>query len=125
MVSYVSLLHMHLSHDRFQLFFGNSHEFALIQVKCIFLISCFLPQVLVSRWKWFSMFMNPVERRNFGYLNVFLHHHGNWHVDNLVGSPSLDSVLRHHLRHFLQLFYHLHGILENLVLGTLQNLVFA
>ena len=45
-----------------------------------------------------------------------------WKVDDLLGSPSLDFVVRHRLRHFLQLPHHL---LHNLVLGALQDLVLA
>ena len=43
--------------------------------------------------------LNPVPRGNLGYPNVFLHNLGNWHVDDLLGSPSLNSVLEHDLRH--------------------------
>ena len=40
-------------------------------------------------------------------------HVGKWHIDDLLGSPSLDSVLGHHLWHFSR-----HGNLENLIPGT-------
>ena len=116
--------------------------------------------------------LDPVLRGNLGYLNVFLHHLGNWQsmagfcwdtprwaplptapasaardfdvllnktllkhvlreilgdwaVDDLLGTSSLDSVMRHHLRYFSQLLHHWrHGNNENLT-RALQDLVLA
>ena len=57
-------------------------------------------------------------------LHVFLHQLGNWHVGDLLGSPSLDSILRHHLQHFSRLLCHLrHGNIENLIRGRFDVLL--
>ena len=69
-------------------------------------------------------------------LRGLLQQDRSWTVDEMLSSPSLDTALRHHLRHSLQLLRHLRHnqtllntilgeTLESLFPGALQDLVFA
>ena len=64
--------------------------------------------------------LNPVLEKDLEIGH--LHFLRSWHVDDLLGSPSLDSVLNNDLWHIHQLFFSLrHEIIENLLPDALQE----